>query len=72
MKSIVSIRSIPGASTNGMVHRLKECLEYNFTSWDKRSEEWLMLVNTTDIVNLALTMQSEKKLSFHFRIDYQK
>ena len=46
MKSNVLVRSIPGASTNGMIHHVEGCLEdispdtVILISWDKRSEEW--------------------------------
>ena len=67
MKSNVSVRSIPGTSTNGMVHYVKECLEDISPDTVMLHHETndLKNVNTsekiaTGIVNLALTIQSEK------------
>ena len=67
MKSNVSVRSIPGTSTNGMVHHVKECLEdiSPDTVMLHHDTNDLKSVNTsekiaTGIVNLALTIQSEK------------
>ena len=71
MKSNVSIRSIPGASTNGMVHHVKGCLEDispNTVILHHGTND-LKCGNTsekiaTDIVNLALTIQIEKTKVF--------
>ena len=67
MKSNVSVRSIPGTSTNGMVHHVKECLEDISPDTVMLNHETndLKNVNTsekiaTGIFNLALTIQSEK------------
>ena len=73
MKSNVSIRSIPGASTNGMVHHIKGCLEDIWPDTvilhDHHETNDLKSGNTsekiaTDIVNLALTIQIEKTKLF--------
>ena len=79
MKSNVSVRSIPGASTNGMIHHVKGCLEdispdtviLHHGTNDLKSGNTSEKI-ATDIVNLALTIQNEKNQSFHFRADYQK
>ena len=71
MKSNFSVRSIPGASTNGMVHHVKGCLEDispNTVILHHGTND-LKCGNTsekiaTDIVNLALTIQSEKTKVF--------
>ena len=67
MKSNVSVRSIAGDSTNCIVHHAKGCVEdilldtvslhhgTNYLKSGKTSEKI-----ATDIVNLALTIQSEK------------
>ena len=66
MKSTISVRSIPGTSTNGMAHRVKSCLED--ISLDtvilQHGANDLNSSNTADkivtlTVNLALTIQSE-------------
>ena len=79
MKSTVSVRSIPGVSTNTMTHHVKEflgnispdtvILHYgtNHLKSGNTSEKI-----ATDMVNLALTIEREKNQSLHFRIDYHK
>ena len=71
MKSTVSIRSIPGSSTNGMAHYVKECLEdippdtvilYHGTS-DMNIDNTSVKI-ATNIVNLASTIQSGKSKIF--------
>ena len=67
MKSNVSVRSIPGASTNGMIHHIKGCLEdispdtviLHHGTNDLKSGNTSEKI-ATDIVNLALTIQNEK------------
>ena len=77
MKSKVSVRSILGASTNGMIHHVKGCLE------DISPDTLILHHGTNDLksgntsekiatVNLALTLENEKKQNFYFSIDYQK
>ena len=71
MKFSVSVRSIPGASTNGMVHHVKGCLEdispntviLHHGTNDLKSGNTSEKI-ATDIVNLALTIQSEKTKVF--------
>ena len=67
MRSKVSIRSIPGTLTNGMVHNVKGCLENilpNTVVLHHGTNDLKSRNNpegiSTDIVNLALTIQSEK------------
>ena len=75
MKFNVSVRSIPGASTNGMVHHVKGRLEGispNTVIVHHRTND-LKSGNTsekisTDLVNLALTMQIEKTKVFNSRL----
>ena len=71
MKSNVLVRSIPGASTNGMKHYIKGCLEdispdalilYHGANNLKSGKTSEKIAN--DIVNLALTIQSEKTKVF--------
>ena len=71
MKSNVLVRSIPGASTNGMIHHVKGCLEdiSPDTAILHHGTNDLKSGNTsekiaTDIVNLALTIQNEKTKVF--------
>ena len=79
MKSNVSVTSIPGASTNGKAHDVKVCLEdispdnviLHYGTNDLKAGNASVKISI-DIVNLALTIRSEKKESFNFRIDYQK
>ena len=67
MKSTVSVRSIPGASTNGIAHHVKGCLEdispqtviIDHGIIDRKSGNASEKIQT-DIVNLALTIRSEK------------
>ena len=71
MKSNVSVRSIPGASTNGMIHHVKGCLEdispdtviLHHGTNDLKSGNTSEKI-ATDIVNLALTIQNEKTKVF--------
>ena len=67
MKSNVLARSIPGASTNGMVHYVKGCLPNTVILHHGTND--LKSGNTsekiaTDIVHLALTIQNEKNKVF--------
>ena len=63
MKSNVSVRSIPGASTNGMIHHVKGCLEdispdtviLHHGTNDLKSGNTSEKI-ATNIVNLALTI----------------
>ena len=71
MKSNVSVRSIPGTSTNGMIHHVKGCLEdmSQDTVILHHEIDDLKIGNTseklaTEIVNLALTIQIEKTKVF--------
>ena len=68
IRSSLSVRSIPGASTNDMAHHVKGCLEdispdtvilHNMKN-DLKSRSTSQK-NAIDIVNLALTIRSEKK-----------
>ena len=71
MKSNVSVRSIPGTSTNGMIHHVKGCLEdispdtviLHHGTNDLKSGNTSEKI-ATDIVNLALTIQNEKTKVF--------
>ena len=62
-----------------MVHHVKGCLEdispnaviLHHGTNDLKSGNTSEKI-ATDMVNLALTTQSLKNQSFHFRIDYQK
>ena len=71
MKSTVSVRSIPGSSTNGMAHHVKGCLEdispdtvilHHGTS-DMNIDNTSVKI-ATNKVNLASTIQSEKSKIF--------
>ena len=71
MKSNVSVRSIPGASTNGVIHHVKGWVEdiWPDTVILHHGTNDIKSGNTsekiaTDIVNLALTIQSEKTKVF--------
>ena len=71
MKSNVSVRSIPGTSTNGMIHHVKGCLEdmSQDTVILHQEIDNFKIGNTleklaTNIVNLALTIQIEKTKVF--------
>ena len=67
MKSTISVRSILGASTNGMRHHVNGCLEdispgtviLHHWTIDMKSGNILVKI-VTDIVNLALNIRSEK------------
>ena len=71
MKSTVSIRSIPGASANGMAHHVNGCLEdispdnviLHHETNDLKSGNTSEKI-ATSIVNLALTIQREKTKVF--------
>ena len=71
MKSNVSVRSIPGTSTNAKIHHVKECLEdispdtviLPHVTNDLKSGNTSEKI-ATDIVNLALTIQNEKTKVF--------
>ena len=71
MKSNVLVRSIPGTSTNGKIHHVKECLEdispdtviLHHVTNDLESGNTSEKI-ATDIVNLALTIQNEKTKVF--------
>ena len=77
MKSIVSVRSIPGVSTNGMAHHGKGCSEdispdtVILHQGTNKFEEWKYFRENC-CRHLALIIQSEKKQSFHLGTDYQK
>ena len=71
MKSTVSVRSIPGSSTNGMAHHIKGCLEdispntvilHHGTS--NMNIDNTSVKVATNIVNLASTIQSQKSKIF--------
>ena len=71
MKSDVSVRSIPGASRNGMIHHVKGCLQdispdtvilHHGTNNLKSGNTSEKIA--TDIVNLGLTIQSERNKVF--------
>ena len=71
MKSNVAVISVPDASTNGMIHYVKGCLEdiSSDTVILHHGTNDLKSGNTsekiaTDIVNLALTIQNEKTKVF--------
>ena len=79
MKSTVWVRSIPGVSTNVVTHQVKEFLGnispdtvilHHGTNHLKSGNTSEKIA--TDMVNLALTIEREKKQSLHFRIDYHK
>ena len=71
VRSNVSVTSIPGALTNGMVHHVKGCLEdispgtviLHHGTNDLKSGNTSEKI-ATDIVNLALTIQNEKTKVF--------
>ena len=71
VRSTVSVRSIPGASTNGIAHYIKACLgdisPGTLILYHRRND--LKSGNTSekigiDIVNFASTIQSEKTKVF--------
>ena len=68
MKSTVHVKSIPGATTKGMKHHVRECLEDNspdrailhFRTSNLKNNESAEDI-ATDITNLAISVKNEKK-----------